>query len=346
MINFSRKIEEVWYGHQKPAYLLIILSNLFSLLVKIRSSLYASKILTITKVEVPVIVIGNITAGGTGKTPVTLFLSQWFTKSGKKVGIISRGYKGIKNRNKPKIISKDEKAKDYGDEAVYMARESKALVCVCKDKLKAAKLLVKSGAEIIISDDGLQHYSLARDHEIAVIDSSRPLGNGYFLPAGPLRESTDRLKNVDLVLLNGRSKLFPKDDFMWHVVHSDLIGPEQHTPVLHFDISNDELVDLNNGSKHKLEEFKVNEVRVLAGIGNPEKLYRKIEEHGMTVKPIITEDHGMVNLEDYSDEKCPLLITPKDAVKYDESFPQNTYLLHPEIEIDTAYLTKIFGQYL
>jgi len=259
-------------------------------------------------------------------------LSQWFTKSGKKVGIISRGYKGIKSSKKPRIISKREKAKDFGDEAVYMARESKALVCVCKDKLKAAKLLVKSGAEIIISDDGLQHYSLARDYEIALIDSSRLIGNGYFLPAGPLRESMNRLKNVDLVLVNGRSKT--KELAL------------EDTPTLHFNIKNDELVDLNNGSKHKLEELKVNEVRVLAGIGNPEKLYRKIEEHGMTVKPIMTEDHGMVNLENYSDEKCPLLITPKDAVKYDGSFPQNTYLLRPEIEIDTTYLTKTFGQYL
>ena len=332
MINFSRKLEEVWYGDKKPSYLLIILSKFFSLLVKIRTKLYTSEILSIAKVEVPVIVIGNITAGGTGKTPVTLFLSQWFTKSGKKVGIISRGYKGIKSRNKPRIISKDEKAKDFGDEAVYMARESKALVCVCKDKLKAAKLLVKSGAEIIISDDGLQHYGLARDYEIAVIDSSRLLGNGYFLPAGPLRESIDRLKNVDLVLFNGRTKA------------KELLLED--TPILHFNIRNDELVDLNNGSKHKFEELKVNEVRVLAGIGNPEKLYRKIEEHGMTVKPIMTEDHGMVNLDDYFDEKCPLLITPKDAVKYDECFPQNTYLLHPEIEIDTTYLTKTFGQYL
>ena len=332
MINFSRKIEEAWYGVKKPPYLLIILSKFFSLLVKIRATLYASKILSTTKVEVPVIVIGNITAGGTGKTPVTLFLSQWFTKSGKKVGIISRGYKGIKSRNKPRIISKDEKAKDFGDEAVYMARESKALVCVCKDKLKAAKLLVKSGAEIIISDDGLQHYSLARDYEIALIDSSRLLGNGYFLPAGPLRESMNRLKNVDLVLINGRSKT--KELAL------------EDTPTLHFNIKNDELVDLNNGSKHKLEELKVNEVRVLAGIGNPEKLYRKIEKHGMKVKPIITEDHGMVNLDNYSDEKCPLLITPKDAVKYDDSFPKNTYMFCPEIEIDTAYLAKTLGQYL
>ena len=212
-------------------------------------------------------------------------MSQWFTKNGKKVGIISRGYKGIKSSNKPRIISKGEKAKDFGDEAVYMARESKALVCVCKDKLKAAKLLVRSGAEIIISDDGLQHYSLARDYEIAVIDSSRLLGNGYFLPAGPLRESMDRLKNVDLVLFNGRSKT------------KELVLED--TPTLHFNIRNNELVDLNNGSKHKLKELNVNEVRVLAGIGNPEKLYRKIEGHGMTVKPVMTEDHGMVNLENY-----------------------------------------------
>ena len=107
MINFSRKIEEGWYGDKKPPYLLIILSKLFSLLIKIRTTLYASKILSTTKVEVPVIVIGNITAGGTGKTPMTLFLSDLFTKNEKKVGIISRGYKGFRSSNNPRIISKE-----------------------------------------------------------------------------------------------------------------------------------------------------------------------------------------------------------------------------------------------
>ena len=113
MINFSREIEEAWYGDKEPAYLLIILSKLFSILVNIRTTLYALKILSVTKVDVPVIVIGNITAGGTGKTPMTLFLSLWFTKNGKKVGIISRGYKGIKSSKKPRIISKKGKSKRF-----------------------------------------------------------------------------------------------------------------------------------------------------------------------------------------------------------------------------------------
>lgn len=332
MINVSRQLEDLWYSNKKPAYLLIMLSKVFSWIVKIRAWFYKSGILKIRKVEVPVIVIGNITAGGTGKTPVTLFLSQWFSNKGKKVGIISRGYKGRENRQDPHIVSKEEKAIDFGDEAVYLARESNAMVCVCKNKVKAAELLVRSGVEVIISDDGLQHYKLARDWEIAVVDSSRLLGNQYFLPAGPLRESADRLNHMDLVLFNGQCET--RD-----LVHGD-------TPTLNFSINNNNLVDLNDGSKQKLSEFKFDKVKVLAGIGNPEKLYKIIEQHGIAVTPINIEDHGQVNINHYSDDICPLLITPKDAVKYNESFPKNTYLLDPKIEIDEDYFSKIFGQYL
>lgn len=230
MNNISSKLNNIWYSKNRPPLLLVILSKIFSLIVKIRSTLFTSKILRSTKVSVPVIVIGNITVGGTGKTPITLFLADWFNDKGKKIGIISRGYKGAKTREVPFILSENDNANDYGDEAVYMARESKAMVCVCKNKAKAAELLINSGAELIISDDGLQHYKLARDHEIVVMDSTRLLGNGYHLPAGPLRESSDRLNSVDLILINGDQ----------NEQQNLCIGS---TPTLNFSIENEYLVN-------------------------------------------------------------------------------------------------------
>ena len=324
MINFSRKLEKIWYSNKRPPYLLIILSKLFSLIVEIRSSLYKSGFLKIRNVEVPVIVIGNLTAGGTGKTPFTLFLSEFFDENKKKVGIISRGYKGRRSSKDPYILSKTDKAIDFGDEAVYLARKSKAMVCVCKDKFRAAKMLVKSGAEIIISDDGLQHYKLGRDYEIAVVDGSRLLGNQYLLPAGPLRESISRINDVDLLLLNGGYEAFS---------NLKTLPGGFAMPVFNFTINNKGLFNLNDNSKHDLSDFTGKTVQVLAGIGNPERLYKDIEKYGIVVSPIEIEDHGIVDINIYSDDAMPLFMTPKDAVKYNKPFPKNAFVLDPFIKI-------------
>ena len=340
MINFSRKLEKIWYSNKRPPYLLIILSKLFSLIVKIRSSLYKSGFLKIRNVEVPVIVIGNLTAGGTGKTPFTLFLSEFFDENKKKVGIISRGYKGRRSSKDPYILSKTDKAIDFGDEAVYLARKSKAMVCVCKDKFRAAKMLVKSGAEIIISDDGLQHYKLGRDYEIAVVDGSRLLGNQYLLPAGPLRENISRINEVGLVLLNG------DDDGYGNWINA---GLSNFAAKFNFTINNKAVFNLSDNSKHNLSDFTGKTVQVLAGIGNPERLYKDIEKYGIVVSPIEIEDHGIVDINIYSDDAMPLFMTPKDAVKYNKPFPKNAFVLDPFIKIgedngDEYALFKLFDE--
>ena len=338
MISFSRKIEDIWYSNKRPPYILIFLSKLFELMLYFRNEFWRDGFLKIRRVKVPVIVIGNITAGGTGKTPMTLFLSEWFEEKGKSVGIISSGYKGRRSSKDPYILTKNENTIDFGDESVYMAKESKAMVCVCKDRYKAAEILVKSGAEIIISDDGLQHYKMGRDYEIAVVDSSRLLGNEYLLPAGPLRERRSRLATVDLILLNGEvdSKEI-MDEFELEAIM---------TPFLNFTINNKNLFNLNDSSKRKLSDFKGKTVNVLAGIGNPKKLYKSIEKYGIIVKPIETEDHGVIDINIYSNDITPLFMTPKDAVKYKKPFPKNAFIIEPSVEIDLEYISKLFSKYL
>ena len=200
------------------------------------------------------------------------------------------------------------------------------MVCVCKDKFKAAQMLVKSGAEIIISDDGLQHYKLGRDYEIAVVDGSRLLGNQYLLPAGPLRESISRLSNVDLLLLNVGYEALSNWDHGYQ-------GPGSMLSKFNFTINNNVVFNLNDNSKHNLSEFTGKTVQVLAGIGNPERLYKDIEKYGIIVVPIEIEDHGVVDINIYSDDVTPLFMTPKDAVKYNKPFPKNTFVLDPYIEI-------------
>jgi len=203
MTRLSRKLESIWYTSKKPNVVLRLLALCFGLLSGVRKQLYSLGVLRQIKIDVPIIVVGNINVGGTGKTPVTLWLAGILQKQGKLVGIISRGYGGSRSRREPILVSKNSNAEEVGDESLYLARESGAIVCVCVNKVRAAETLVSKGADIIIADDGLQHYPLARDFEILIIDASRGFGNGYLLPAGPLRERPETIQSFDYVLING-----------------------------------------------------------------------------------------------------------------------------------------------
>jgi tetraacyldisaccharide 4''-kinase len=188
MTRIVKILENIWYRDKKPTNFLIVLSMVYGILIKIRRLLYDLGIFSTSKPEIPVIIIGNINVGGTGKTPFTLYLANRLSHLGKKVGIVSRGYRGKKSSSKPFILDKNSKAEDFGDEAVYLLKNTDSMVCVCKKRLIAANLLFDRGVDIILSDDGLQHYALGRDIEFAVVSSNRGFGNRYLLPAGPLRE--------------------------------------------------------------------------------------------------------------------------------------------------------------
>ncbi len=170
----------------------------------------------------------------------------------------------------------------------------------------------------------MQHYKLGRDYEIAVVDGSRLLGNQYLLPAGPLRDSISSLHDVDLVLLNGGYEAFSN----WENAGLSHLGAK-----FNFTINNKVVFNLNDNSKHEISEFTGKTVQVLAGIGNPESLYKDIEKYGIIVAPIEIEDHGVVDINIYSDDAMPLFMTPKDAVKYNKPFPKNAFVLDPFIKI-------------
>jgi len=322
MTKHSRKIEANWYTSKKPNVVLRLLALCFGLLTNLRKSLYSFGILKQFKIDVPVIVIGNINVGGTGKTPVTLWLARILNKQGKHVGIISRGYGGSLSRREPILVSKNSNAEEVGDESLYLARESGAIVCVCVNKVRAAETLVSKGAEVIISDDGLQHYSLARDFEILVIDASRGFGNGYLLPAGPLRERPETIQSFDYVLINGDSGDFGQD---W----------SKNTRYTNFRLLNETVENLSEKSRESISFFSGSEVLVLAGIGNQERFYQSLKDYGVSVQPVAVEDHGKVDLFELRKESnLPILMTPKDAVKYDNEFPKNSWLVRPSISFD------------
>src|SRR6187549_2178372 len=194
------KIEAMWYSNRRPLWL-APLSLLYGTLMGIRSLLYRLGLRHRVKVGVPVVVVGNLTVGGTGKTPLVAWLSNKLTAVGLRVAIVSRGYGG-RARGVTRVTV-HSRASEVGDEPLMLARRAQATVFVGRDRVAAAKQAVADGADIVLCDDGLQHLALMRDCEIVVIDGQRGFGNGCLLPRGPLRELPRRLRRVNAVVING-----------------------------------------------------------------------------------------------------------------------------------------------
>ena len=187
MVDFARAREARWYSVNPVSLLLLPLAGLFCLVAMTRRALYGRGLLPVTALPVPVIVVGNITVGGSGKSPLVLWLVEHLRSMGYRPGIVARGYGGA-SRHWPRRVAADSDPREVGDEPVLLVRRSGCPCWVGPDRPAAARrLLAESDCDILVSDDGLQHYPLHRDIEIAVIDGERRLGNGFCLPAGPLR---------------------------------------------------------------------------------------------------------------------------------------------------------------
>jgi tetraacyldisaccharide 4'-kinase len=265
--------------------------------------------------DCPVIVIGNITVGGTGKTPVLIALAHALTLRGKKVGIISRGY-GAKIGVEPRDVAESASAKMVGDEPWLIHQRLGLPVVVHPDRVRAASQLRARYPEVdvILSDDGLQHHKLARSIELVVIDGVRGLGNQFCLPAGPLREPMSALSKMDFVLVNGAQADFPT--------------PPKHWPVA-FELR--EICDLHDETRYTIAEFieqflpaSEGRVTALAAIGNPERFFDALRALGLKLDTYPLADHRpvppalMAHLRQLSQ---PLLMTEKDAVKWRERKP-------------------------
>ncbi len=289
-------LEALWYGQSPLAWLFVPLAALFGLAVWLRCRAYRAGWFRVHRLSVPVIVVGNLTIGGTGKTPVTGWLVELCRAAGFRPGIVSRGYGG-RLTPEPRLVDPGDNALEVGDEPLLLRRQTGAPVCVHRDRVAAAQRLIAEGVNLIIADDGLQHYRLHRDLEIAVVDGERRFGNGFLLPAGPLREPVRRLRIVDLVLVNG--------------------GPaETGEFVLEARISG--LRTLENKDWCSLDDLKGQRVRSVAGIGNPARFHAELASAGLKVLPVPVPDHGRVDLGALSRESdVPIIMTEKDAVKYE-----------------------------
>lgn len=292
-------VQRVWYDGAAFGWVLLPLSALYWLISHSRSWLYRRDIFNSYSAKVPVIVVGNITAGGTGKTPVVIWLVNELRARGHVPGIVSRGYGGSKAGASMRVDS-DSDAAVVGDESVLLARRTTCPVAVDADRVRAAAMLVEDGVNVIVTDDGLQHLRLRRDFEICIIDGVRGLGNRRLLPAGPLRESIKRLQSVDQVLING-------------------VG-DTETDGNVFTLSPADAARLNGSAERPLGNFAGTTVHAVAGIGNPVRFFDMLREHQIQVIEHPFPDHAKLSRADLTfGDDFDVLMTEKDAVKLGRS---------------------------
>jgi len=324
------RIERIWYEGGLAYLALLPFSWLFRCVVTSRRWLYLNGWLKINHFSVPLIVVGNISVGGTGKTPFVVWLARFLRQAGYKPGVVSRGYRG-KATQWPQFVTPESDPFLVGDEAVLLARRCRSPMAVAPDRAAAVTALLKNhDCDIIISDDGLQHYAMGRDIEIAMIDGPRRFGNGAMLPAGPLREPIVRLDDVDLVIVNGQAS--SADEFSMTVVQRYLYNLHEST------------------QRQEASFLAGRTVHGIAGIGHPEKFFELLKQAGAEVIPHPFADHHAYTSDDleFGDDRL-VIMTEKDAVKCaDFSAPHHWVMAiemepEPQVEESLQMLLKNIG---
>jgi len=288
-----------WYGKSRWIYWLLPLSWLFGIISSARKFVLIR--LFQKQIPVPVIIVGNISVGGTGKTPLLIELVKYLQEQGHKPGVVSRGYGG-KAAQYPYLLNDQTRASESGDEPLLIYRATQCSVCVAPDRVAAAAVLVEEGCTHVLSDDGLQHYQLGRAMEIAVVDGQRLFGNQQLLPVGPLRESRSRLKSVDLIVINNPSKKGSLPGL--HRVH-----PMKIQPLAWVQILSRKEMSLN-------DTFFKAPVHAVAGIGNPERFFKTLDDLSLNYYAHHFPDHYKFSARDFDPyHRDTVVMTEKDAVK-------------------------------
>ena len=287
-------LEAIWYRGHPAGILLAPLGWLFRAAVALRRLAYRLGVLRTTEVPVPVIVVGNISVGGTGKTPLVIWLSRYLSRSFRP-GVVCRGYGG-RSRTWPQKARGDSDPTSVGDEAVLLAKRCGCPVAAGPDRVASARALIEhEKCNLIISDDGLQHLALARDIEIAVVDGVRRHGNGRCMPAGPLREPPARLKRVDIVVANGVAR---QGEFRMQVRPWKALRVNGEPPA------------------RELHDFARSPVHAVCGVGNPQRFLDTLRRARLQVVPHIFPDHHMFTRSEIEfGDRAPVLMTEKDAIK-------------------------------
>lgn len=321
MSAFADRLQRIWYAGEPVPLWLGALEIVYATGLQLRRVLYALGVKRSERLPVPVVVVGNLTVGGTGKTPLTIWLARELASRGWKPGVMLRGYGGAARA--PLRVSATSDARECGDEALVIARATNLPVAVAARRVDAGRLLLKDdGCDVLIADDGLQHWPLARDLEIAVLDGARRFGNQRLLPAGPLREPLARLARVDFVVANG--------------------APQPGEVAMR--VRGERALSLSSpGLTAPLSSFGGRRVHALAGIGNPERFFGMLEGFGISIERHPLPDHHRFSGDELAfADNLPLLITEKDAVKCAPLIGEREAWVVPvEAELPTAFADQI-----
>ncbi len=312
---FERLVMASWYGRLQWTWLFLPLMWLFSYIVRRKRDLY----LSVSKIQtpVPVVVVGNITVGGTGKTPLVQTLVSILINQGFQPGIISRGF-GAQIKQFPHLIEANDSSALVGDEPFMLHRSLQVPVVIDPQRKRALDKILQLGVDVVISDDGMQHYKLPRDIEICVLDGARGVGNGQLLPVGPLREPVSRLQGVDFVLHSGLSGKSDQFDFL---------------PLV--------WVNVKTGIKIPLNEFKLEPgVMAIAGIGNPKKFSTTLLKLKIDCPLKAFPDHHSYSKDDFSGIEGQILMTEKDAVKITDFARENMWFLQIRAQLKESFVEQ------
>lgn len=308
-----------WYDSHCTwqAILLWPLAGLFRVTTALRYFLYRCHLKKTIHFPVPVIVVGNIAIGGTGKTPFVIWLAEQLKKAGYHPGIVSRGAGGQTSKQ-PRKVTADSDPALVGDEAVLLARRTQCPLIISPNRVAAVELLLQTTqCDVVISDDGLQHYRMGRAIEIVMVDGVRQFGNQCLLPAGPLREPLSRLQRAQLVVVKGQHMQLSGQTVV------SVVDPTQTLP---------------------LDFFQHQTVHVLAGIGHPQQFFTELRAAGLQVIEHVFPDHFRYQRQDiYFPDALPVLMTEKDAVKCRPFANRHHWYLPVDARVDEAVAETIFN---
>ena len=329
-MTFAQRLVATWYTQRVTplAALLWPLSILYRVIVAVRRASFGAGILRSQRLPIPVIVVGNINVGGTGKTPLTRALALQLAQRGYKPGIVSRGYGG--SSIAPRAVAAGDDPNVVGDEPLLLA-DAELPVWIGRNRADAGRGLIRANpsCDVIVSDDGLQHYALARSFEIAVIDAAREFGNGLMLPAGPLREPVSRLRDVDAVVrlvardvrrppaANGRETLMTHESLAWR----NLARP---------------------GLEAEPEQWRNREIHMVSGVGNPQRFFDMVASMGIVATAHAFPDHHRYTANDIAfPGALAILMTQKDAVKCAAFADERCWYLPLRAIIDPALVALV-----
>jgi len=322
-------LEHFWYRVRPSHIVLYPLSLVFRAAVALRRALYRAGWLHSERLPVPLVVVGNIDVGGTGKTPLVLWLCEFLQRHGERPGIVTRGYGGSERLQR---VQPDSDPAQTGDEPVLLAKRSGLPVFASRDRVAAARALLAAepACSVIVSDDGLQHYRMQRDVEVAVVDGERRFGNGWLLPAGPLREPVRRLDEVSAIVVNG----------------SDTFLPSRRTPQFRMRVTGRSFRNLLRPTVYAVEsEWKAEALHAVAGIGNPERFFTTLKTRGLTFRAHPFPDHFRFTADDLAFVGADtLLMTEKDAVKCAAFARDDWWFLPVEADVDPGFGDLILAQ--